>query len=55
MSHQDWNNITFNTVSNNIKKEEVRQSPEFRLNEPITRRFEEDLHAHYGKTGYWKF
>ncbi|MBF0706873.1 PRC-barrel domain-containing protein [Alkalihalobacillus hwajinpoensis] len=39
----------------NIKKEEVRQSPEFRLNEPITRRFEEDLHTHYGKTGYWKF
>ncbi len=25
MSHQDWNNITFNTVSNNIKKEEQKK------------------------------
>tara|TARA_B100000902_G_scaffold158640_1_gene154634 strand:+ start:15979 stop:16314 length:336 start_codon:yes stop_codon:yes gene_type:complete len=26
MSHQDWNNITFNTVSNNIKKEEQKKA-----------------------------
>lgn len=25
MSHQDWNNITFNTVSNNKRKEEQKK------------------------------
>lgn len=43
------------TVQVNVKKEDIRNAPEYRLNEPISRRFEEDLHTHYGKTGYWKF
>ncbi|MYL65765.1 PRC-barrel domain containing protein [Bacillus hwajinpoensis] len=43
------------TVIVDVTKEDIDQAPEYRLNEPITRRFEEDLHAHYGKTGYWKF
>lgn len=43
------------TVQVDVKKEDIRNAPEYRLNEPISRRFEEDLHTHYGKTGYWKF
>ncbi|WP_347552323.1 PRC-barrel domain-containing protein [Pseudalkalibacillus hwajinpoensis] len=43
------------TVHVDIPQEAIRNSPEFRLNEPISRRFEENLHLHYGKRGYWEF
>lgn len=46
---------TDRSVVVNVPKEKINNAPEYRLNEPLTRRFEEDLHTHYGKTGYWKF
>lgn len=46
---------TDRSVVVNVTKEKINNAPEYRLKEPLTRRFEEDLHTHYGKTGYWKF
>ncbi|MCA0989171.1 PRC-barrel domain-containing protein [Guptibacillus algicola] len=46
---------TDRSVVVNVTKEKIENAPEYLLNEPLTRRFEEDLYTHYGKTGYWKF
>ncbi|MGA9290853.1 MAG: PRC-barrel domain-containing protein, partial [Anaerobacillus sp.] len=43
------------TVQVDIKKDAILNAPTYRPNEPISRKFEEDLHTHYGKTGYWEF
>lgn len=43
------------TVQVDIKKDAIRNAPTYRPNEPISRKFEEDLHMHYDKTGYWEF
>ncbi|WP_270182455.1 PRC-barrel domain-containing protein [Alkalihalobacillus sp. CinArs1] len=47
-----WND---RSVVVNVPKDKIENAPEYLLNERLTRRFEEDLYTHYGKTGYWKF
>jgi len=41
------------TVSVGLTKEQIKQSPEFDLTQSIDRAYEERLHGHYGRGGYW--
>ena len=36
-----------------LTKEQVEESPDIDLEEPVSRRKEEELHAHYGWQAYW--
>jgi hypothetical protein len=36
-----------------LTSEQVKDAPEFDPAEPLGREYEESLHGHYGKTGYW--
>lgn len=40
-------------VSVDLDKETVKRSPEYKASEPITREYETDLFAHYGRVPYW--
>ncbi len=37
----------------NLSREAVRQSPEYRIESPLTRDYETGLHLHYDRLGYW--
>ena len=37
----------------NLSREAVRQSPEYRMESPLTRDYEAGLHLHYDRQGYW--
>ncbi len=37
-----------------MSREMIEQSPEYDLHEPLTREYEEKLHAHYKRTAYWE-
>jgi len=41
------------TVFVNLHRDTIQQAPEFNGDIPITRDYEERLHAHYQRNGYW--
>lgn len=36
-----------------LKRETIRKSPEYEPGRPVEREYEEALHRHYGRRGYW--
>lgn len=47
----DWASMT---VDVDHSRDEIRNSPEFDPNRPIARDYEDQLHRHYGRPGYWR-
>ena len=41
-------------VDVNLKREAVKDSPEYNPNEPVNRKYEERLYDYYGRPKYWK-
>jgi hypothetical protein len=41
-------------VDVDLKVETIRKSPEWDPNQPLDRDYEERLHEHYGRRGYWQ-
>ena len=37
-----------------LPRSAIKGAPEYRAREPLTREFEQRLHDHYGRTGYWE-
>ncbi|TLS38072.1 PRC-barrel domain-containing protein [Pseudalkalibacillus caeni] len=37
-----------------LDEETIKNGPEYNPNQPLSRRFEEDVHEHYGKQKYWE-
>jgi len=46
----DWAEGEFQV---NVTKDKIRNSPEYDPREPISRRYEQDIHEYYGVPGYW--
>ncbi len=46
----DWASFTFFV---NLKKEQVENSPPVDIDKPVSRRYEEKLHSHFGWPVYW--
>jgi hypothetical protein len=46
----DWGDAS---VSIDLTKEEIRESPEYDPFSPIKRKYEDELHDHYGRSKYW--
>ena len=42
------------TVSSELTKDEIKNSPEYDPLNPIERTYETELYKHYGKPGYWR-
>ena len=36
-----------------VSRDQIKSAPEFDVSEPVTREYEELLHAHYGRRPYW--
>ncbi len=46
----DW---SASKVSVDVEREQIKSAPEFDASAPVSREYEEALHAHYGTTPYW--
>lgn len=46
----DWRNAS---ITVDMTKEEIEQSPKYDPSSPIKRKYENDLHEHYGRSKYW--
>jgi hypothetical protein len=47
----DW---AESSVHLKLKKEEIRSSPEYDPSQPVSRKYETEIHEHYGKEKYWE-
>lgn len=50
ISRVSWNE---HSVFVNLKREAIKQAPEYDKKAPITRDYEDRLHRHYNREGYW--
>lgn len=38
----------------NVRREEIREAPEYRGRADLERAWEERYHSHFGRPGYWR-